>query len=253
MTRAAALGVVLCLSMGALGCEEEPVTQGASVANKVKRKEAPPEEEKKEATDVPEPVAFQEAEFVETERSRDPFRSYVAFFINEAQGRVKSQREVVLDQYAIEELKLVGIVTRVHPARAMLVDPSGIGHVVLRGQFVGRPAVVQASGAGGAAYEVNWRIDRIRDGDIVLVREDPSNPDVPTATRVIPLRSDEISVGAGKEGAAAEEKDLNREVEALRRRLQAMEERPSTVQVVTPESKKPPPGAPEGVIRNPTQ
>jgi type IV pilus assembly protein PilP len=35
---------------------------------------------------------------------------------------------------------------------------------------------------------VNWRVDSIRDGDVVLVRSDPANPDVPTATRVIPLR-----------------------------------------------------------------
>jgi type IV pilus assembly protein PilP len=59
---------------------------------------------------------------------------------------------------------------------------------VQRGQLVGRPEVMQAAGPGGAAYEVNWRIDRIRDGDIVLIREDPQNPDVPAATRVIPLR-----------------------------------------------------------------
>jgi type IV pilus assembly protein PilP len=35
-------------------------------------------------------------------------------------------------------------------------------------------------------------VDRIRDTDIVLVREDPANPDVPTATRVIPLRPDDV-------------------------------------------------------------
>ena len=35
--------------------------------------------------------------------------------------------------------------------------------------------------------EVNWRVDRIREDNVVLVRGDPSNPDVPTMTRVIPL------------------------------------------------------------------
>ena len=47
---------------------------------------------------------------------------------------------------------------------------------------------MQAAGRTGASYEINWRVDRIRDGDIVLIREDPANPDVPSATRVIPLR-----------------------------------------------------------------
>jgi type IV pilus assembly protein PilP len=73
----------------------------------------------------------------------------------------------------------------------MLIDPTKTGHVVHEGQFVGRSEVVQG-GTSGAEYEINWRVDRIRDTDIVLVREDPANPDVPTATRVIPLRPDDV-------------------------------------------------------------
>ncbi len=137
---------------------------------------------------VPPKIDFQEAEFAESEKSRDPFRSFATMFVNEARSKVKSQREVVLDQYSIEDLKLIGIVTGINPAKAMLVDPTGKGHVVQRGQFIGRPEMVQAATASGTSYEVNWRVDRIRDGDVVLVREDPQNPDVPSATRVIPLR-----------------------------------------------------------------
>ncbi len=129
-----------------------------------------------------------EAEFTESERSRDPFRSFAASFKEESKGAAKSQRAVVLSEFAIDELKLIGIVRRAEPARAMLVDPGGTGHVVQRGQFVGKADIVQAAGRTGASYEINWRVDRIRDGDIVLIREDPSNPDVPSATRVIPLR-----------------------------------------------------------------
>ena len=65
----------------------------------------------------------------------------------------------------------------------------------VEGQFVGRSEVVQG-GASGADYEINWRIDRIRDTDIVLVREDPANPDVPSATRVILLRPDDVVAAA---------------------------------------------------------
>jgi type IV pilus assembly protein PilP len=129
-----------------------------------------------------------ESELTESERSRDPFRSFSDAFKEEGKGTAKSQREVVLSQFAIDELKLIGIVTRAEPAKAMLVDPGGTGHVVQRGQFVGKADIVQAAGRTGASYEINWRVDRIRDGDIVLVREDPANPDVPSATRVIPLR-----------------------------------------------------------------
>ncbi len=111
---------------------------------------------------VPPKVDFQETEFSENERSRDPFRSYVSKFADEAKARVHSQREVVLGQYAIDELKLIGIVTRAEPAKAMLVDPTGKGFVIQRGQFVGRPDVVQAAGQSGTTYEINWRVDRIR-------------------------------------------------------------------------------------------
>jgi type IV pilus assembly protein PilP len=136
----------------------------------------------------PPKIDFQEAEFAESEKSRDPFRSFANMFVEEARGKVKSQREVLLDTYSIDDLKLIGIVTGIEPAKAMLVDPTGKGHVIQRGQFVGRAEVVQASTSSGRAYEINWRVDRIRDGDIVLVREDPQNPDVPSATKVIPLR-----------------------------------------------------------------
>jgi type IV pilus assembly protein PilP len=151
----------------------------------------------KQADVAPPKLEVTEADFAETERSRDPFRAFTDIFKEENKGSAKSQREVVLSKYAIDELKLIGIVTRAEPAKAMLVDPGGVGYVVQRGQFVGRADIVQAAGRTGASYEINWRVDRIRDGDIVLIREDPANPDVPSATRVIPLRPEGTDV-AGK-------------------------------------------------------
>ena len=150
------------------------------------------------AAQAPPKVDIQENEFTENERSRDPFRSFANSFAADAKTKIKSQVHVILDQYSLDELKLIGIVTRAEPAKAMLVDPSGKGFVIQRGQFVGRPETVQAAGASGSVYEVNWRVDRIRPGDIVLVREDPANPDVPSATRVIPLRPDDDLDGSGE-------------------------------------------------------
>jgi type IV pilus assembly protein PilP len=152
------------------------------------------------AVNEPPPPKFDivESEFSESERSRDPFRSFLSIFKEQDKGTTKSQREVVLSQFGIDELKLIGIVTRVEPAKAMLVDPDGTGHVVQRGQFVGKADIVQAAGRTGASYEINWRVDRIRASDIVLIREDPSNPDVPSATRVIPLRPEGTDVAGNK-------------------------------------------------------
>jgi type IV pilus assembly protein PilP len=135
-------------------------------------------------------IDFQEVEFGESDRSRDPFRSFAEAFVAESRTSAKSQREVVLSDYSLDELKLVGIVTGVTDARAMLVDPQGRGFVVRRGQFVGRAEVVHGDSKGAQSVEVNWRIDRIREGDIVLVREDPKNPEVPSATRIVALRPD---------------------------------------------------------------
>lgn len=136
---------------------------------------------------TPPKVELQEVEFAESERSRDPFRAYASSFVEEARTMTKSQREVVMEDFAIEDMRLVGIVTGGVEPRAMLVDPRGFGHVVHRGQFVGRAEVVQGEGKGNKSYDINWRVDRIRDGDMVLVREDPKNPEVPSSTRVLTL------------------------------------------------------------------
>lgn len=147
----------------------------------------------KPAASVAAPVAtkpeFREDDFVESDRSRDPFRSFASAFVEQARTQVRSQRHVLLDKHSVDQLKLIGLVTRADPPRAMLLDPTGKGWVVTRGDFIGRSEIVHAAGPGGADYEVNWRVDRIREGDIVLVREDATRSDLPSATRVIPLRT----------------------------------------------------------------
>ena len=60
--------------------------------------------------------------------------------------------------------------------------------VLKRGDWVGRPEVVHIGGANGADYQINWRVDKVRDGDIVFTREDPAQPGIPPATRVIAIR-----------------------------------------------------------------
>jgi type IV pilus assembly protein PilP len=184
------LAALLCL---AAGCGDD-VAQDKAPAPQPADSAADPAAEAaaKAAAAVPPRRDFPEAEFTETERSRDPFRSYLNKFAEEAKGRIVSQRQVLLAEFAVDELKLVGIVTRIVPPRAMLVDPTGKGHVVHRGDFVGRADVVQLAGQSGATYQLNWRLDRIRDGDVVLIREDPNNPDVPAATKVISLRPESV-------------------------------------------------------------
>ncbi len=129
---------------------------------------------------------YTENDFVESDRNRDPFRSYL--IQNQAVNRqAQNQRKIELAQYSIDELKLVAIVLGSDQSRAMFVDPSGKGTVVYKGTFVCRPEVVHLGGSNGPEYQLNWRVDRIRDGDVVLIREDPAQPAIPPATRVVPL------------------------------------------------------------------
>ncbi|MEO8905531.1 MAG: pilus assembly protein PilP [Polyangiaceae bacterium] len=206
------LPVLLVVGAAAAACSEPPVVTAASAsasgaatttvaaATVTPALGGTPAASASAANLSPPPkVDIQETEFSENERSRDPFRSFVATFVQDTRAKVHSQREVILSQYALDELKLIGIVTRAEPAKAMLVDPTGKGFVIQRGNFVGRADVVQAAGASGATYEINWRVDRIRSSDVVLIREDPSNPDVPSATRVIPLRPEEPDADLGGE------------------------------------------------------
>jgi type IV pilus assembly protein PilP len=193
------LKVVFLASILAVACgggEEEsaPAKSSAAPARKpVPKSAATPAAAEAAAAGSAEPlpaVEFQEIDFAEGERSRDPFRTYAKVFAEEARAKIKSQREVVLDQYSVDELKLVGLVTRIQPERALLIDPTGKGHIITRGQFLGRAEIVQG-GTSGAEYEINWRVERIRESDMVLVRDDPTNPDVPSATRIIQLRPEE--------------------------------------------------------------
>lgn len=137
---------------------------------------------------VPEQTEHVENEFTESDRSRDPFRSFASMFVEDkSKQRQGPQVQVLLSQYSIDELKLVAISLGGDYPRAMLVDPTTKGWVVKKGDYIGRPDVVHVGGSNGADYQLNWRVDRIRDGDVVLTREDPAQPMVPPATRVLPL------------------------------------------------------------------
>lgn len=212
--------LVLLSLLGLSSCSEPAVSFGSKPA----RTDRTPVEatgETDDKDDVPPPVEFSEADFVESERSRDPFRSYFRAFVADGTSAVRSQRSVVLEKYSIDDLKLIALVTGSAPELAMLLDPAGVGHVVKRGQFIGRASLVQPTGGVGSAYEVNWRVDRIRDGDLVLVRDDPANPDVPSVSRVIPLRTEELAVGPDGEKKDVE---LRSELDELKQRLAEMED-----------------------------
>lgn len=118
----------------------------------------------------------------ESADSRDPFRPPA--FIPTRPGDTRLTRA---RRFPLDELKLVGVVTRIGTPRAMLVDPRGHGWVVTPGELVGRPERVGDAQLG--EIEASWRVDRIRESDLVLVREDPEHRR-PSTTRVLTLRQE---------------------------------------------------------------
>ncbi|MDH3653170.1 MAG: hypothetical protein OEN21_02775 [Myxococcales bacterium] len=134
----------------------------------------------------PGPVVYTDDDFSELDiQNRDPFRSYAKAF--QAQSASPAQRRVLLPSTSVDEMNLIAIVTGIATPRAMLTDTAKVGHVIRRGDYIGRPEVVQTGGSEGMPVTLNWRVDRIRPGSVVLTREDPTAPDKPPLTRVMPL------------------------------------------------------------------
>ena len=175
------LGAALLLV--AAGCEDEAQTAAAPPAAA-----APATAAAGAASSSPLDMTvatLQDNDFVESEGNRDPFRSYADAF--KGKGPSVAQRAVLMPNTPIESMRLIAIISGVEQPRAMLVDEKGVGHVTTRGDFVGRAEVVQSGGAENLAITINWRVDRIRENEVVLAREDPTGPNRPPLTRVIPL------------------------------------------------------------------
>jgi len=165
-----------------LGCGKDSVTS-APPPPPATRSVAPTASAAPAAVKGPE---FTENDFSENDHNRDPFRSFASLFVDRTNRSVKNELPVILPQYAIDELRLVAIVLSGDYPRAMVLDPTGKGWVLKRGDYIGRPDTVHTGGTNGTDYQLNWRVDRVRDGDIVLSREDRSMI-APAATRIIPL------------------------------------------------------------------
>ncbi|MEM8605649.1 MAG: pilus assembly protein PilP [Myxococcota bacterium] len=183
------LTAFLAISLVACGGGEEEEFQGFLGGGTKEKKPPSPEEiaaEKAAQARELQSHVFSDEDFSELDiQNRDPFRSYARAF--KAQAAAPAQRRVLMPSTSLDEMKLIAIVTGIATPRAMLTDTAQVGHVVRRGDYVGRPEVVQTGGGEGMAVTLNWRVDRIRAGSVVLTREDPSSPDKPPLTRVMPL------------------------------------------------------------------
>jgi type IV pilus assembly protein PilP len=131
-------------------------------------------------------MEFSETDFVENDESRDPFRDFAGLFLKQAKQRTIVQRKVLASVHALDELKLSGIISR-GERRALVTDPNGLGWVLRTGDYVGKSEMVSTGGPTGVDVALNWRVDRIRETDVVFLREDPAHPEIPPTTKVMYL------------------------------------------------------------------
>jgi type IV pilus assembly protein PilP len=129
--------------------------------------------------------ALRDSDFVESEFNRDPFRNVSVEL--KSRAPITAQRTVVMPNTALSQMRIIAIITGIDQPRAMILDEKGVGHVTRRGDFVGRAEIVQTGGAENLPVALNWRIERIRENEVILAREDPSAPGRPPLTRVLPL------------------------------------------------------------------
>lgn len=135
----------------------------------------------------PQGPRFADEDFVEVElQNRDPFRSF-AFQMEGTSTPVVVSRYVKMGDLAIDDMRLIAIVTGGMRPYAMVLDNQGMGHVIEVRDYIGRPEIVQTGGSESMPIQLNWRVDRIRDGEVVLAREDPTAPNQPPVFRTMQL------------------------------------------------------------------
>jgi type IV pilus assembly protein PilP len=193
--------VAACLLLALVGCgedEEIHVGRGMQIpgggAPAAGGAAAGPAGEETGTADAGVPaLVLRDEDFAEADSNRDPFRNFAAAFTSRPTRVDSVQRSVVMPRTAIEDMTLIAIVSGVATPSAMIVDRDGTGYPVRRGDFIGRAEVVQTGSEDAVPITLNWRVDRIRPGEVVLMREDPTAPNRPPLTRIIALHEEDAS------------------------------------------------------------
>lgn len=183
------IAILLC-AFALAGCEDEVVIAPTAPVSPTAPTPAPEAPEPTELADpdagAGEQAAYTDEDFVELDTTnRDPFRAFIGMFVATAAERATVSRDVKMGDVSIDDMKVIAIITRISPPRAMIQDPSGVGYVVRPRDFLGRPETVQVG--SDIPVQLQWQVARVRPNEVVLTRTDPTAPDRPPLTRIIPL------------------------------------------------------------------
>lgn len=181
----ACVGFMLCVvTGGVLACEDEPVQVGRGMSGS--GGPAKPSAAPAPVAQAQQGLVLKDDDFVESERHRDPFRSF-SFDKRKNNNEVApdSQRLVIMPETAVEDMKLIAVISGLDRPKAMLIDGRKVGYVVQRGDYIGKPKVFQSTGS--VAMTLNWRVDRIREHEVVLTRMDPTDASHTPMSRIITM------------------------------------------------------------------
>jgi len=172
----------LVLFIAASGCEDEiPQTNEPGMGKPAGAAAAATKK-----PSAPVKLVLKDEDFVESERNRDPFRSYQLVAGRRGpEAVIDPQRPVVMPETAVEEMKLIAVVLGLPRPKAMLTDPGGVGYVVQRGDYLGKAKLLAATGS--VPMTLNWRVDRIRENEVVLTRQDPTDASHTPMSRIITM------------------------------------------------------------------
>ena len=187
--RHVAIGSALVVAVGVLGCNDTAQQNGRGVDGTGAAAPAAPA---KSASVQVQGLALKDDDFSESERHRDPFRSFsfAPHKNSDAEVVIDTQRPVIMPDTEVENMRLIAVVSGLDRPKAMLVDAQQVGYVVQRGDYIGKAKVFQSTGS--VAMTLNWRVDRIRENEVVLTRQDPSDLGRPPISRIISMR-DEVA------------------------------------------------------------
>lgn len=179
-------GLALATLGAACGSNEPPPPPPSAAPPASARPAGPVASASASASALP-ALSFNEGDFTESDSNRDPFHDFGRTFLPVADKSKAPEYTVVLEKFGIDELKLVAIVGAGDGHRAMFVDPHGKGWTVMRGMHIGRGENVKLGTGSLSSYPLYWKIDRIKENEVVLVREDSLHPEVAPTYREIPL------------------------------------------------------------------
>lgn len=185
----ACVALLICaVSGGVSACEDAPqqAGRGMSGSGGPSKPSAPPAP----VAQAQQGLALKDDDFVESERHRDPFRSFAFASRKNSDVAPDTQRMVIMPETAVEDMKLIAVIAGLERPKAMLIDQRRVGYVVQRGDYIGKPKVFQSTGS--VAMTLNWRIESIRDNEVVLTRQDPGDLGRPPISRIISM-ADEVA------------------------------------------------------------